>query len=83
MTDSTDMDLNEIHVRKDVPIPKTVRGKWVDLIQKMEPGDSVLLSVGQASSMHVAARNCGVKIISRRDDPENRTNFRRVWLVKE
>jgi len=76
-------DSNEIQVQKDVPIPKTVRGKWVDLIKTMEPGDSVLLTVGQASSLHVAARNCGAKVISRRDDTQNRTNFRRVWLVKE
>ena len=67
----------EIVIEKDIPIPpRTMPGKWKDVVTSMAIGDSFLCTRLEAACVYHAARSLGVKI-------ETRTTNRgvRVWRM--
>ena len=60
-------------IEKQIPIPS--RSKWGDVVARMEVGDSVLVSMTEASSLRAQARLHGHQVTSRTIKP----NRVRVW----
>jgi len=72
-----------IVVEKGIPLPTRLvcrerGGKWVDLLRRMEIGDSVVLSLPDYTSVHSVGRRLGFKVVSQKQ-PDGFTN--RVWLA--
>jgi hypothetical protein len=65
-----EVDMSALQIRKGVPIPEAQRGpkggRYKDLLDRMQPGDSVVLSSKAAHSMVAAAKKLGVKIANRK-----------------
>jgi hypothetical protein len=63
-------------IEKEIPIPS--RSKWGDVVAKMEVGDSVLVTMTEASAVRSQARMGGMSVMSRTIEP----NRVRVWRTK-
>lgn len=65
-----EVDVSALQIRKGVPMPEAQRGpkggRYKDLLDRMQPGDSVVLSSKAAHSMVAAAKKLGVKVANRR-----------------
>jgi hypothetical protein len=77
------MNTNEIKIEKGIPLPPRLvcrqrGGKWVDLLRRMEIGDSIVLTIPEYSSFHINSRRLGWKVRSQKQ-PDGIHN--RVWLV--
>ena len=71
----------EFKIEKGIPIPS--RGKWLQLAEKMEDGDSVLLSLQDSINLKRAFRNIYARegkfsCVARQESPHS---FR-VWKRK-
>lgn len=60
-------------IESGIPIPP--RSEWAALLDKMKPGDSVVLSVAKATALRAQARYAGVTMTSRTEGP----NLVRIW----
>lgn len=64
-----EVDVDAIQIRSGVPIPEATRGtqgsKYKVLLDKMKPGDSVVLPNKAALSLVAAAKKLGVKTANR------------------
>ena len=77
------MNTNEIKIEKGIPFPTRLvcrhrGGKWVDLLRRMEIGDSVLIPIGVVSSINSISKKIGMKLRYQKQ-PDGIHN--RVWLV--
>jgi hypothetical protein len=63
-------------IDKAIPIPS--RSKWGKLVADMQPGDSVLVTVAEASALRAQARLAQIEVVSRTIQP----NRVRVWRTK-
>ena len=69
---------NHPKIEKDIPIPLTYSktGRW-DWMDKLEVGDSFIISAGRIASIRNAASRRGMKIATRRHN----SGEYRVWRV--
>lgn len=62
---SAALDLDSLTIRKGVPMPEMARGvrgsKYKELLDKMQPGDSVVLPTKQAHCLMAASKKLKVK----------------------
>jgi len=71
-----------MQIDSGVPIPKrTGRGKWQQLSDHMNPGDSVLLSTKEANTFRATLSNLGFKSVLRTEDKDQ--GLVRVWKSEE
>jgi hypothetical protein len=78
------MNTNEIKIEKGIPFPtrlgcKHRGGKWVDLLRRMEIGDSVLLPIVVISSVNSLSKRIGMKMRYQKQ-PDGITM--RCWLAE-
>ena len=69
--------MTEPKIEKNVPVPpRGSYGRWVVLISKMSPGDSVILTRNEYTNFYTAARREGYRATSRTENGKLR-----VWLT--
>ena len=70
----TTLDVTAVQIQKAMPIPSTgapQRGSpYVELLQRMQPSDSVQLTRRQAASLRAAAKKAGIEVVVRRLGPD-------------
>ena len=72
-----------IKIEKGIPIPeRTGRGRWVDILNKMEPGDSFLATEKEATAFQKAARKAGYRAVIEVKD-KGAVKPVRVWLAEK
>lgn len=72
------MSTSNYAIEKGIPVPVvTEYSKWKNLLDSMRVGDSVLLSIKEATAARGAARKHGMKVTVRKVD----ANTSRVWKV--
>jgi hypothetical protein len=71
-----------MQIDSGVPIPKrTGRGKWQQLSDQMNVGDSVLLSTKEANTFRATLSNLGFKTVLRTENKDE--GLVRVWKSEE
>ena len=71
-----------MQIDSDIPIPRrTGRGKWQQLSDQMNVGDSVLLTVKEANTFRAALNSLGFKCVIRTEDKEQ--GHVRVWKSEQ
>ncbi len=69
-----------IKIQKNIPLPgpATNQAKWKEILEKMVPGDSIVVKTyGEINAMRLRARLTDIMITSRKEG-----NGFRVWRVK-
>ena len=79
------MNTNEIKIEKNIPLPSRLvcrerGGRWVDLLRRMEIGDSIVLTIPEYSRFHINCRRLGWKVVCQKQPDEIHN---RVWLVEK
>ena len=69
------LDLAQVEVKKGEPIPAQSRGPnavsvYQQLLEKMQPGDSVQMSLKHAGSLVLRAKKLGIGVVKRRTGPD-------------
>lgn len=75
------MEVKPLKIDKNMPIPAPKRfvkpSKWGELLERMSPGDSVLLAtMGQVSALRMRAKVLELKLAVRKEG-----EGMRVWLI--
>ena len=68
------MNTDKIKIEKGIPIPELGTG-FTAIMKKMEVGDSIIVAGKRPSSIHIVAKNIGIKITIRK---ASKTELR-VW----
>jgi hypothetical protein len=68
--------MNTPTIQKGIPIPP--RSKWTALIERLQIGDSITVTMTEASSVRIQARLAGLTMTSRTTAP----NQVSLWRVR-
>ena len=68
---------DEVILEKNIPLPETILGKWVNLTKPMAVGDSLKVPNANVSSIINAMKSHGFKATCRKIDDDSS----RLWRV--